>query len=160
MRSMNQTALLRLGGLLVVAAMVFAGYSAVRAEQSGGADAKEQPYVVEYYYKAKWGHADEFLALFKKNHYPVLKKETELGRILKVSMIAPRLHATEDGRWDYRVTIVFKNAATANDNFDSAALIKQLYPDQETYKKEEQRRFEILDGHWDVPIKDVNLEAR
>lgn len=160
MGSMNQTALLRLGGLLVVAAMVFAGYSAVRAEQSGGADAKEQPYVVEYYYKAKWGYADEFLALFKKNHYPVLKKEMELGRILKVSMIAPRLHATEDGRWDYRVTIVFKNAATANDNFDSAPLIKQLYPDQETYKKEEQRRFEILDGHWDVPIKDVNLEAR
>ncbi len=160
MGSMNQTAMLRLGGLLVLAAMVFAGYSAVRAEQSGGADAKEQPYVVEYYYKAKWGHADEFLALFKKNHYPVLKKETELGRILKVSMIAPRLHATEDGRWDYRVTIVFKNAAIANDNFDSAALIKQLYPDQETYKKEEQRRFEILDGHWDVPIKDVDLEAR
>jgi len=157
---MNQTAMLRLGGLLVLAAMVFAGYSAVRAEQSGGADAKEQAYVVEYYYKAKWGHADEFLALFKKNHYPVLKKETELGRILKVSMIAPRLHATEDGRWDYRVTIVFKNAAIANDNFDSAALIKQLYPDQETYKKEEQRRFEILDGHWDVPIKDVDLEAR
>jgi hypothetical protein len=159
MGSMNQIAMLRLGGLLVVAATVFAGYSAVRAEQGGGADAKEQPYVVEYYYKAKWGHADEFLALFKKNHYPVLKKEMELGRILKVSMIAPRLHATEDGRWDYRVTIVFKNAATANDNFDSAALTKQLYPDQETYKKEEQRRFEILDGHWDVPIRDVNLEA-
>jgi hypothetical protein len=160
MGSMNQTAMRRFGGLMVLAAIVFAGYSALRADQSGGTDAKEQPYVVEYYYKAKWGHADEFLALFKKNHYPVLKKETELGRILKVSMIAPRLHATEDGRWDYRVTIVFKNAATANDNFDSAALIKQLYPDQETYKKEEQRRFEILDGHWDVPIKDVNLEAR
>jgi hypothetical protein len=32
----------------------------------------DEPYVVEYYYKAKWGHAEEFLALFKKNHYPVL----------------------------------------------------------------------------------------
>src|SRR5713226_731378 len=162
MGGMSQRAIRRLGGLLVAAAMMFAGYSALRAEQNGraSADAKEQPYVVEYYYKTKWGHADEFLALFKKNHYPVLKKEMELGRILKVSMIAPRLHATEDGRWDYRVTIVFKNAAIANDNFDSAALIKQLYPDQETYKKEEQRRFEILDGHWDVPIKDVDLEAR
>jgi hypothetical protein len=160
MGSMNQRVMLRLGGLLVLAATVFAGFGAACAEQSGGTDAKELPYVVEYYYKAKWGHADEFFALFKKNHYPVLKKEMELGRILKVSMIAPRLHATEDGRWDYRVTIVFKNAATANDNFDSTALIKQLYPDQETYKKEEQRRFEILDGHWDVPIKDVNLEAR
>src|SRR5208282_3168915 len=34
-----------------------------------------KPFVVEYYYKAKWGHADEFLQLFKKNHYPLLKKE-------------------------------------------------------------------------------------
>ena len=34
----------------------------------------DKPFVVEYYYKTKWGHADEFLKLFKKNHYPVLKK--------------------------------------------------------------------------------------
>jgi hypothetical protein len=131
------------------------------ARQSAmGAEGKEQPYVIEYYYKAKWGHAEEFLALFKKNHYPVLKKEIELGRMLKVSMTVPRYHTTEDGRWDYRVTIVFKNAAIANDNFDSSVVIKQLYPDQETYKKEEQRRFEILDAHWDLPIKDVDLDAR
>jgi hypothetical protein len=129
--------------------------------QSGTAvDAKEDPYVVEYYYKTKWGHAEEFLTLFKKNHYPVLRKEMELGRILRVSMTAPRLHATEDGRWDYRVTIVFKSAGIANDNFDSEALLRQLYPDQDSYKKEEQRRFEILDGHWDVPIKDVVLDKR
>jgi hypothetical protein len=123
-------------------------------------ETKEDPYVVEYYYKAKWGHAEELLALFKKNHYPVLKKGIELRRILRVSMAAPRLHSTEDGRWDYRVTIVFKSAAVANDNFDSEALLRQLYPDQENYKKEEQRRFEILDGHWGVPIKDVMLDKR
>ncbi len=144
-----------------LAALLWATAIGVRAQQGGVAAApKEQPYVVEYYYKAKWGHAEEFLALFKKNHYPVLKKEIELGRMLKVSMTAPRYHATEDGRWDYRVTIVFKNAAIGNDNFDSAPLIKQLYADQETYKKEEQRRFEILDAHWDLPVKDVDLEAR
>jgi hypothetical protein len=127
---------------------------------SNTAEGKDQPFVTEYYYKAKWGHADEFLTLFKKNHYPVLKKEIELGRMVRVTMAAPRYHATEEGRWDFRVTIVFKNAAIANDNFDSSALIKQLYPDQETYKKEEQRRFEILDAHWDLPIKDVELETR
>ncbi len=132
----------------------------VTAAQERDKNATEQPFAVEYYYKAKWGHADEFLALFKKNHYPVLKREMELGRILKVSMAAPRLHSTEDGRWDYRVTIVFKSAAIANDNFDSEALTREMYPDQLGYKKEEQRRFEILDGHWDVPIKDVVLEAR
>jgi hypothetical protein len=70
----------------------------------------DKPFVVEYYYKVKWGHADEFLRLFKKNHYPLLKKEVEMGRMLKVWMDQPRYHTTEDGRWDYRVTIVFKNA--------------------------------------------------
>jgi hypothetical protein len=134
--------------------------SAAPLQNGAAAEAKDEPYVVEYYYKVKWGHAEEFLTLFKKNHYPVLKKEMELGRILRVSVISPRLHSTEDGRWDYRVTIVFKSAAIANDNFDSEALARQLYPDQETFKKEEQRRFEILDAHWDLPIKDVQLDKR
>ncbi len=148
-------------GVLVMLAILSVGHYRAKAAQTGtGNEGSSQPFVIEYYYKAKWGHADEFLALFKKNHYPVLKKEMELGRMLKVSMTAPRYHTTEDGRWDYRVTIVFKNAAIANDNFDSAALIKQLYPDQESYKKEEQRRFEILDAHWDLPIKDVDLDKR
>src|SRR5216110_368245 len=129
-------------------------------QRSLAADGKDQPYAIEYYYKAKWGHAEEFLALFKKNHYPVLKKEMELGRMLKVSMVTPRYHMTDNGQWHYRLTIVFKNAAIANDNFDSSGIIKQLYPDQETYKKEEQRRFEILDAHWDLPIKDVDLDAK
>jgi len=130
-----------------------ASATSVAASQTAG-----KPFVVEYYYKAKWGYADEFIRLFKKNHYPVLKKEKELGRILQVSAIAPKYHTTEDGRWDYRVTIVWKDAATAHDNFDSQSLLKQLFPDQETYKKEEQRRFEILAGHWDVPLVDVDLE--
>jgi len=130
-----------------------------RSNASQQQNATEKPYVIEYYYKVKWGHADEFIALFKKNHYPVLKKEIEMGRILKVFAQVPRYHATEDGRWDFRTTIVFKNAQIANDNFDSASLLKQLFPDQDSYKKEEQRRFEILDAHWDLPIKDSDLDS-
>ena len=132
------------------------------ASQTTGraASAAEKPFVVEYYYKVKWGYADEFLALFQKNHYPLLQKQVEMGRMLKVSAVTPRYHGTEEGRWDYRVTIVFKNAAAANDGFDEKSLIKELYPDQDTYKKEEQRRFEILEAHWDLPIKDLDLNSR
>jgi hypothetical protein len=119
-----------------------------------------QPFVVEYYYKTRWGHADEFRKLFKKNHYPLLKKEVEMGRLLKVWMDQPRYHTTEDGRWDYRVTIVFKNATVANEPFDEDALKNQLFPDQDTYQKEEQRRFEILDAHWDLPVKMMDLEGK
>src|SRR6202171_3884637 len=147
--------------LAILAALAFPIRGAVRAHQASAstADAKERPFVVEYYYKAKWGHAEEFIALFKKNHYPVLKKEMELGRIVKVFATAPRYHTTDGGRWDFRTTIVFKNAEVAHDNFDSAPLLKQLFPDQESYKREEQHRFEILDVHWDLPVKDFDLDA-
>src|ERR1035438_4307232 len=142
--------------LIAAIAMMLGVVSRAKAQTSS--PGTDKPFVIEYYYKTKWGHADEFLTLFKKNHYPILRKEVEMGRMLKVYMVQPVYHTTEDGRWDYRVTIVYKNAAIAHDSFDSGALIKQLYPDQETYKKEEQRRFEILDAHWDLPIKDVDLE--
>jgi hypothetical protein len=144
------------------AILAFSLGAAHSAPQSGtsAAASSDKPFIVEYYYKTKWGHADEFIALFKKNHFPVLKKEIELGRMLKVSAVTPRYHSTEDGRWDYRITIVYKNAAIANDDFDSASVIKQLFPDQATYKREEQRRFEILDAHWDLPLKDLDLNAQ
>src|SRR6266576_2486051 len=80
------------------------------AAQAPPAGASE-PFVVEYYYKTRWGFADEFIRLFKKNHFPVLKREIELGHIQRVTAEAPRFHGTEDGRWDYRVTIVWKHAA-------------------------------------------------
>ena len=115
-----------------------------------------KPFVIEYYYKTKWGHADEFLQLFKKNHYPLLRKQVEMGRMIKVWMDQPRYHTTEDGRWDYRVTIRFKDSTAATtSNPDEEAFMKELWPDQATYQKEEQRRFEILLGHIDLPVTDI-----
>jgi len=115
-----------------------------------------QPYTVEYYYKVQWGRQQEFLQLFLKNHYPLLKKQTETGRILSVKIEQPAYHGTEDGRWDYRVTIRFKNSTLATTaNPDEERLIKELWPDQATYKREEQRRFEILLAHWDLPVTDI-----
>jgi hypothetical protein len=135
-------------------------FAAPQASGGPASSASDKPFVIEYYYKVKWGHAEEFITLFKKNHYPLLKKEVEMGRLLKVTAVTPRYHTTEDGRWDYRVTIVFKNAAAANEDFDEKSLIKQLFPDQETYKREEQRRFELLDAHWDLPVKDLDLNSQ
>ena len=123
------------------------------------ATTQDKPYTVEYYYKARWGHADEFLQLYKKNHHPVLKKRMELGHILKLTLTTPRFHATEESRWDFRVTIVWKNIQTTDEGFSEADLVRQLYPDLETHKKEEQRRFEILKAHWDVPVVDIGLTS-
>jgi hypothetical protein len=124
-------------------------------------NAPDQPYVMEYYYKVQWGHQQEFLQLFLKNHYPLLRKEVESGRMLSVKIETPSNHMTEDARWDYRVTIRFKNSTVATTaNPDEDAMTRQLWPDQETYKREEQRRFEILLAHWDLPVSDVTPPAR
>lgn len=117
-----------------------------------------EPFVVEYYYKVRWGFADEFWLLFNRNHWPLLQKQMEMGRILEVRAASPRYHATEDGRWDYRVTIVFRSAAEANAAFDTEALERQLFPDLAGYRREEKRRFELLLAHWDVPILPATLE--
>jgi hypothetical protein len=34
-------------------------------------------------------------------------------------------------------------------------IVRKLFPDQDTFKKEEQRRFELLDAHWDVPLNEL-----
>jgi len=144
--------------VLVLVAFAFAVSLAVPglaqgAPPQGGAD---QPYTVEYYYKAQWGHQQEFLDLFLKNHYPLLKKIESTGRIIGLKIEAPAYHTTEDGRWDYRVTITFKNSTVATTtNPDEEKFIKELWPDQETYKREEQRRFEILAAHWDLPVTNI-----
>jgi hypothetical protein len=118
--------------------------------------APDKPYAMEYYYKVQWGKQQEFLQLFLKNHYPLLKKNVESGRMLSVKIDTPANHMTEESRWDYRVTIRFKNSTAATTaNPDEERMIKQLWPDQAAYKREEQRRFEILLAHWDIPVTDI-----
>ena len=143
-----------LAALALVFALSFAApLLAQGAPPQGGAD---QPYTVEYYYKCQWGHQQEFLDLFLKNHFPLLKKVRATGRIIGLKIDSPAYHTTEDGRWDYRVTITYKNSTVATtSNPEEEAFKKELWPDQETYKKEEQRRFEILLSHWDLPVTDI-----
>jgi hypothetical protein len=127
-------------------------------DQSGQAKARE--FVVESYYRAKWGRAEEFLRLYKKNHLPILEKLKEEGRILRIEAAKPRFHSTEDSRWDYRVTITFRDADAAHDPAHEETIKQQLYPSQDAHQREEERRFEILDAHWDVIVDAVDLGAK
>lgn len=145
---------------LVLAVSLLAAPASIASAQAPATTAStSQPFIVEYYYKTRWGSFDEFKSLFRKNHYPVLMKEQAIGRIARVTIDYPTYHGTEDGRWDMRVTITFKDAATALAPFDNTAILKELYPDQATFQKEERRRFELLDAHWDLPIKPEDLSG-
>ena len=141
---------------LIVAALLVLPAHALLAQGAPPHGTADQLYTVEYYYKVQWGHQQEFLQLFLKNHYPLLQTIVQSGRMLAVKIETPANHMTEDSRWDYRVTIRFKNSSLATtENPDEQRFIRELWPDQETYKREEQRRFEILLAHWDLPLTDI-----
>jgi hypothetical protein len=46
--------------------------------------------------------------------------------------------------------------APAND----VEIARGLFPDLDAFRAEEQRRFEIVDAHWDVPLTEVDFETR
>ena len=118
---------------------------------------KSSYFTIENYYKVKWGFADEFINLWKVNHYPLLKKAIDKGDIISVEAEKPKLHSGEDTRFDFKVTIVFKNEKLAFDPNLTKQFEKQLYPDLEKLKKDEQHRFELLIAHWDVMIEKIEL---
>src|SRR6476661_6627733 len=124
-----------LGLLLSCVAATFVNH--VAAQNNA---ASSQYFTVENYYKVKWGFADEFISLWKKNHYPLLKKAIEKGDIISVTAEKPRLHSGEDTRWDFKVTIVFKTAALAFGENLTTPYKKLLYPDQDKLTKDEQHR--------------------
>jgi hypothetical protein len=117
-------------------------------------------FTIENYYKVKWGFAEEFINLWKTNHYPLLKKAIEKGDIISVDAEKPKLHSGEDTRWDFKVTLVFKDARTAFDAELTTPYKKQLYPDLDKLAKDEQHRFELLIAHWDVMIEKVDLSKQ
>jgi len=118
---------------------------------------KTSYFTIENYYKVKWGYADEFIDLWKVNHYPLLKKAIDKGDIISVEAEKPKLHSGEDTRFDFKVTIVFKTEKLAFDPNLTKQYEKQVYPDAGKLKKDEQHRFELLIAHWDVMIERIPL---
>lgn len=136
-----------LGSFILIGNRSFAQKPAVEAA----------PITIENYYKIKWGYADEFIALWKKNHYPLLKKLLEKGDVLSIKAESPVIHSSEDSRWDLKVTLTFRTEHLAFDYSITEPFKKQLFPDQDAYQKAEQHRFELVIAHWDVPVENVAL---
>src|SRR6185312_2962372 len=113
-----------------------------------------------YFYRVKWGYQDEFVDLFQKNHYPVLKAEMKAGRLTAVRTFVPTYHGDGRADWTFAVQITYRDIAAMTGPANDDEIVRKLYPDQAKFAKEEQRRFEILDAHWDVPLNELDLDVR
>ncbi len=116
-----------------------------------------RPVTIEYYYRVRWGAHDEFWQLFRRNHYPILAEQIRTGRLLEVRAFVPRFHGDGRADWNLLVRITYRDweAVEAHAEPEIAA---RLYPDQERFRAEEQRRFELLEAHWDVPLEERDLD--
>ena len=111
---------------------------------------------VLYFYRVRWGYQEEFLELFERNHWPLLREGLNEGAFLDVRGHVPRFHGDGRADWTFLVMITYRDWAALAGHSDPA-LVERLFPDQERYRAEERRRFELLDGHWDVPLAERPL---
>ena len=142
----------------VLAIAVLATFAVVRAQAPAGQSADRPERTTWYFYKVKWGYQDEFVQLFQRNHLPILREEMKSGRIKDVRTFVPTYHGDGRADWTFAVVIVYKDIAAMTAPSEDDAIAKRLYPDQAKFQKEEQRRFEILEAHWDVPLNEVILK--
>jgi hypothetical protein len=117
-----------------------------------------KPFVEEWVYRVQYGHKDEWWQIFKKYQIAILERQKQLGYVKDFTVWGPGLHTDEHARWDYRVVIV-RASFDAPPGQSEEEVGKQLFPDQATFKREENRRWELTANHWDLPIHQIKLDA-
>ena len=144
----------RLGVALILVLLVGAdGRAQAPAQQTTG-EAK----TVWFFYTVKWGFQDEFLDLFQRNHYPILTEMEKHGVYLSVKTFVPENHG--DGRADWTFAVELVRPAKQPTAPTEEEIVAKLYPDRARLQKEEQRRFELLAAHWDVPLNQIDMGTR
>ena len=143
---------------LKVAIVVFllcgGGASAQAPAQQGAGE----PKTTWFFYTVKWGFQDEFLDLFQQNHFPILKAMEKAGMYLSVRTFVPENHG--DGRADRTFAVELVEPAKRPAAPTEEEIVAKLYPDRAKLRQKEQRRFELLVAHWDVPLNRIDLSTR
>lgn len=144
---------------ILAAALLASVPAAPASAQSAARAVAAAPVTVEYYYRIRWGGGVEFKRLYEKNHAPLLREMQKAGFIRSIRVDEPFTHLAGGTRWDLRVTIVFRDpaAAIADPEWDRLWGLAQarLYPDKAAFDSEEDRRFALLEEHWDVIVNEV-----
>lgn len=151
--SVDRRSALQYAGLATLGVLSAALPLGAQASAPAAASSAATGFTVEYYYKVRWGAYAEFRRLYIKNHLPLLREYQRRGYILAMSATTPITHVGEGNRWDMRFDITWKDAAHAFEELpDEAAIARALYPDQATFRCEEQSRFELIVEHLDIPV--------
>ena len=127
------------------------------AASAGVDQSTAQPVTIEYYYRLAPGGTSEWLALYKKNHNPLLKELMKEGLLKSEKLYTRRFHA-ESPAWDYKIVMIWRDWTALDEaHIREPEILKSLYPNKEDHDQQEKRRWELTVSHWDDVLDEVLL---
>lgn len=110
------------------------------------------------YYKTPPGQQDEWLALYKKYHRPIMEYQIQKGVTLSSKLYAAGNHSPGQP-WDFAIINISPPDGEAPKlDLTRAELIRKLFPDIEDYVHGERRRWELTVNHWDERLVELDLD--
>ena len=110
------------------------------------------------YYKLPPGRQDEWLALYKKYHYPIMQWEKEQGQVISETVYKRAAHHISPA-WDIAIIIVAPPPEKKKKPEKTRSeLIRRLFPDLDDYVKGEKARWALTLEHWDEQWVEIDVD--
>lgn len=144
---------------LVLSIFILSMLSPARGSAQANNGAGEgKPEVHVDYYKLPPGRQDEWLSLYKKYHYPIVRFMVEHGQMTSETIYTRAVHELSPS-WDIAIVIVLPPAGQRKKaELTRAQLIRKLYPDLEDYVKGERQRWALTLEQWNESWVEVDIE--
>ena len=147
----------RLFSIIATVALAVVGIQTVAAQAFVGRTLPDRERIGISYYKVPPGKQDEWLALYKKWHRPIMLEQIKEGVTLSSTVYAPSSHG-EGGNWDFAIVNISPAKAKPS-KLSRGELIKKLYPDIEAYVAGERARWALTIGHWDSGLLEIDVDG-
>ena len=152
---MKLTSKLTVGVVALVAALA-CGADRLYAQAMVGRDVGMKRVSVDYY-KAPPGRQDEWLALYKKYHRPIMDYQIQHGVTLSSTLYAAKSHSP-GMPWDFVIINVSPPEGQGPKlGMTRGQLIRKLFPDVDDYVKGERQRWALTVNHWDEELVEMDV---
>lgn len=110
------------------------------------------------FYRIAAGRQDEWLALYKKYHYPIMQYEIKQGLVKSETMYKRGVHELSPA-WDFVAVIVYRDLdAEVEVEKERAQVMKTVFPDKADFEAGDRKRWELTTEHWDEKLVEVPMQ--
>jgi len=142
--------------LLVAGCLLSSSLGQLFAQAVAGRADPDKPVVSVSYYQVPPGRQDDWLALYKKYHYPIMKYQIEHGYALS-EKVYTRTHHAVSPAWDFMIVITTPAPGKGpKPTLTRGELIRSLFKDIDDYVKGEKARWALTVEHWDDSLLELD----